>query len=108
MNGSIKKIQFLSTILVIAGALIKVFHIHPSGDYFVWAGLFLYGVSGIADALYSSEKNFNSYARLIASAALCIAIILDLLLATNLLPFAIIFLVISFISSILPNQKITK
>ena len=104
----LKRLQIISAIAIIIGALIKIFHLHSSGDYLLFAGFFTTGAAGILGFWYSSERNFNSYAKLAASAVICVAIIIDLTFATHTIPFAIILLAISFFSSVMPRQKIPK
>ena len=103
-----QRLQLISAAVVIAGALIKIFHLHSSGDYLLFAGFFASGVGGIIEFIYSTERNFNSIAKLIASIIICIAIIIDLTFATSIFQFAIILLAISFFSSAMPKQKIPK
>ena len=103
-----QRLQLISAIVVIAGTTIKIFHLHSSGDSLLFAGFFASGGAGILEYIYSSERNFNSIAKLIASILICLAIIFDLIFATNIFPFAIIVLAISFFSSAIPRQKIPK
>ena len=103
-----QRLQFISAAVVIVGAAIKIFHLHSSGDYLLFAGFFASGIGGIIEYIYSSERNFNSIAKLIASIVICLAVIIDLLFATSIFPFAIILLAISFFSSAMPKQKIPK
>ena len=102
------RLQIISAIVVIAGAFVKLFHLHPSGDYLLFAGFFTSGVAGIIEFIYATEKNFNSYAKCIASVVICLSIVSDLTFATKTFPFAIILLAVSFFSSALPRQKIPK
>lgn len=108
MTKVTQRVQFLSAFIVIAGAVIKIFHLHSSGDALLFAGFFASGVAGIIEFLYSTERNFNSIAKLVASIVICAAIISDLTFATSIFPFAIILLAISFFSSAMPKQKIPK
>jgi hypothetical protein len=103
-----KRLQFIAAAVVIIAALIKIFHLHSSGDYLLFAGFFASGVSGIIEFIYSTERNFNSLAKLIASVVICLAVVIDLTFATRIYPFAIILLAISFFSSAMPQQKIPK
>ena len=103
-----KRLQFIAAIVVIIGALIKIFHLHTSGDYLLFAGFFTSGIAGVIEFIYSTERNFNVYAKLIASVVICLAIVADLTFATTTFPFAIILLAISFFSSAMPRQKIPK
>ena len=103
-----QRLQFMAAAVVIAGALIKISHLHSSGDSLLFAGFFASGVAGILEYIYSSERNFNSITKLIASIIICLAIIVDLTFGTSIFPFAIILLAISFFSSAMPKQKIPK
>lgn len=103
-----KRLQIIAAIVVIVGALIKIFHLHTSGDSFLFAGFFAAGIAGVIEFIYSGERNFNSYSKLIASVVICLAIVVDLTFATTTFPFAIILLAISFFSSAMPKQKIPK
>ena len=103
-----QRLQLISAIVVIAGATIKIFHLHSSGDSLLFAGFFASGGAGILEYIYSSERNFNSIAKLIASIIICLSIIVDLTFATNTFPIAIVILAISFFSSVMPRQKISK
>jgi hypothetical protein len=108
MTQLLKRLQIISAIAIIIGALIKIFHLHSFGDYLLFAGFFASGATGILGFWYFPERNFNSYAKLAASAVICVAIVIDLTFATHTFPFAIILLAISFFSSVMPRQKIPK
>ena len=103
-----KRLQLIAAAVVIIGALIKILHLHSSGDYLLFAGFFVSGSAGIIEFIYSTERNFNSIAKLIASIIICLSIIVDLTFATNTFPIAIVILAISFFSSVMPRQKISK
>jgi len=103
-----KRLLLVSAIVVIAGAILKFFHLfQPTGDYLFYAGFFGSGMAGILE-FTSSERNFNTVVKLIASIGLCVAVLLDVMFATSFLQFAIALLAVSFFGSALPRQKIPK
>ncbi len=99
------RLQVIAAIVVMAGALIKILHLHSSGDYLLFAGFFSSGIAGIIEFVYSQQRNFSAFAKLTASIIICLAVIFDLTLATSIFPFAIVLLAISFFSSAMPNKK---
>ena len=44
-----QRLQFISAAVVIVGATIKIFHLHSSGDYLLFAGFFASGIGGIIE-----------------------------------------------------------
>ena len=108
MNLLSKRIQYISAILVIVGALLKISHLHPSGSYLIAGGFFLYGIAGILEFSFSSTRAFHSYAKLVASVLICLAVTADLIFGTKSIYIALIFLGVSLVSSVLPQRKIPK